>query len=106
MPQYKITIVSLAAVFILLAFLLFKQQQQQQPSMGSSKWRSAGIPHAPITFRPDDQNPEDYGSQNSILYDIQRSCHYFPHLNYKDYGMYHVPGAPKMCQSTSGVGCT
>ena len=56
-----------------------------------TRWRSAGMPHAPMTFRPTDQTTADFGSDNDVQYDMARQMHYFPHLHYDDYGMYHVP---------------
>lgn len=54
-------------------------------------WRSSGQPHAPITFRPDNPDNQDYGSENAIKWDVEKAFHYFPHRNYNDYGMYDVP---------------
>lgn len=51
-------------------------------------WRSSGIPHAPITFRPDNQDKQDYGSQNAIIWDLEKTAEYFPYRSYKNYGMY------------------
>jgi len=55
-----------------------------------TRWRSTGMPHAPMTFRATDQTPADFGADNAIQYDLARQVHYFPKLHYHDYGMYHV----------------
>ncbi len=51
-------------------------------------WRSSGIPHAPMTFRPDNPDDEDYGSQNVVKWDLEKTMQYFPHRSYNDYGMW------------------
>ncbi len=51
-------------------------------------WRSSGIPHAPITFRPDNADQQDYGSQNIIKWDLEKNRYYFPYRNYNDYGLF------------------
>lgn len=51
-------------------------------------WRSSGMPHAPMTFRPGNQDDEDYGSQNAIKWDLEKTMQYFPYRSYNDYGMW------------------
>lgn len=51
-------------------------------------WRSSGIPHAPMTFRPDNPDDEDYGSQNVVKWDLEKTMQYFPYRSYNDYGMW------------------
>ena len=51
-------------------------------------WRSSGIPHTPMTFRPDNPDKHDYGSQNIVFWDLEKTKHYFPYRSYKNYGMY------------------
>ena len=51
-----------------------------------TRWRSSEIPHAPITFRPDNPDKHDYGSQNIVMWDLEKVAYYYPHRRYDDYG--------------------
>ncbi len=60
-------------------------------------WRSSGIPHAPITFRPDNPDNQDYGSQNIVKWDLEKTQRYYPYRHYNDYG--------RLDQCKPGDGC-
>lgn len=57
-------------------------------------WRSSGFPYNPISYKTDNANVSNYGTQNFIKWDLEKTLHYFPYRHYNNYGMYDILSKP------------
>ena len=98
-----LTIIFMAAVVVAIYFAYQEKHKateiDAEPPMETrdtskdrprnAEGRLAGQPHRPMTFRPDDKNPTDYGKDLNVYYDLQRQSHYHTNPHYHDYGKVH-----------------